>query len=118
MSYTLRVLPTEEWPAIEPRFAERGVSLPDERLARIVVAEDAQHRIVGFCVAQLQPHLEPIWIAPEARGKLHWPRLIMLAKEQLGPGPFYAFAPNAHIARMASLAGLTRTAWTVFRGER
>ena len=116
MSYTLRVLPVEEWPAIEPRFAEHGVSLPHEQMARIVVAED-DGRIVAFCVAQLQPHLEPIWIAPEARGKVHWPRLIDLAKAQLGSGTFYAFAPNAHIARMAHLAGLTREPWTVFRGE-
>lgn len=115
-AYPIRTLPVEEWPKLEAQFAERHVALPDPRLARIVVAEDGS-QIVAFLVVQMVPHLEPIWIDRRYRGKLHWPRLVTAAKKHLdAKSSYFAFAPNAHIARMIDAAGLTRLPWTIFSG--
>lgn len=113
-----RLLPPDEWAALAPIFRELGGRLPPEG-SSIAVAEDGS-QIVAFLVLQFVPHAEPLWIAPDYRGKASWRRLLGLAETQMqsnGGGAYYVFAPTPRIAQIARVAGLTALPWTVFQKE-
>jgi L-amino acid N-acyltransferase YncA len=43
------------------------MSLPKE-FSRILIAEDADGKILGFSVIQMMPHVGPMYVAPSERG--------------------------------------------------
>jgi hypothetical protein len=69
-SVTLRQLPPEEWPrllAFEP-FTSTGLPSPDHW--RVIVAERAGVIVAFNCLFEAI-HMEPLWVAPEYRGRPH-----------------------------------------------
>lgn len=95
----------------------REAALPDPVIARAIVAEDESGKIVGFLVTQLCVHFEPLWIE---QGKASVMRLIsegerMLAEGWLGPRvPYFAFAPDQRISRLAKLCGMVKLPWEIW----
>jgi ribosomal protein S18 acetylase RimI-like enzyme len=118
MPYSVRDLPVDEWAKVQPHFVEQGVALPSREHAKILVEEDGD-RIVAFLVVQFVPHLEPVWVDPEYRGRTHFGRLVQEAITYLAGGAYYAFVPNDRedVADMARLSGLTKKDWTIFEGQ-
>ena len=110
-----RVLPSEEWPRLQGVLEAEGGRLPDPATAQIVVHE-AQGEIIGFLVVQLVPHLEPIWVHPDYRGKGLVSSLVNAGRSLLGSGEFFAFSPNRAMGALATKEGLTPLPWTVYRG--
>lgn len=98
-----RLLPPGEWASLEPFFKERSIGLPSPNLAQIAVAEDGG-QIVGFLVRQLVPHVEPLSIAPEYRGKVSWKRLANM----LDMNQTFVFADSPERERMCELAGFQK----------
>lgn len=103
-------------PIVEREFGKR---LP-EGMAMAAVAERAGpdgKAIRGFLVATFALHLEPMWIAPEERGRVWWPRLVEMLEAQMEPGTgFYVFAnpePSSN-AGMCAAVGMKPTGQQVF----
>lgn len=106
MPYKYRKLPSDEWHKVEHIFRDElgdGVpqSLPHPSLAEIEVAEDEDGTVVGVLVKQLVAHLEPLWIAPEHRGKVSWTKMV----KDLNPRNVYMFAHDGKSARRAEVFG-------------
>lgn len=112
----IRVLEGHEFPKLESLFADNGVALPNPDFSEIIVAED-QNEIVGFLVAQLVLHTEPVWIKPEHRGKGLWRDLHLMAQKSIGDQEYFAFAPDDRISHMAESVGLKKMPWSVFKRE-
>lgn len=107
MAYTYRKVDWTEWHRVAQTFTQftddtiPDPKLPHPALAEIVVAEDEDGNIVGFLVAQLVKHLEPLWIAPDHRGKVSWTKLVNM----LDPHGCYMFAHDGKSARRAEVFG-------------
>jgi hypothetical protein len=110
-----RILPEAEWPAIADILVEYGGRLPAPG-STVFVAQD-DHTIVGFLVLQYVPHVEPIWIHPDYRGRAHWLRLLHMAEAQLSGGTYFAFTPHKHIEEMAEVAGMSKQPWSIYAKE-
>ena len=67
------MLTDEEWASemdrIDQIFAARGWMQLAKATTRIRIAEDEEGKIAGLFVLQLMPHLEPLFVAPAARGQ-------------------------------------------------
>ena len=97
-------------------FAEHGTTLPDPEMARIIVAWD-DLTVAGFVVIQMQPHIEPLYVAPAYRHQGLAGELAAAAVSIFAPGvPYYAFSPREGIAQLAINAGLEQLPWHVYRG--
>jgi GNAT superfamily N-acetyltransferase len=57
----------EEWDRLEAILASNSWMALSREASMVLVAEYADS-IVGFCVLQVIPHLEPLYVAPEFRG--------------------------------------------------
>lgn len=113
--YTTRLLPPADWAAIAPIYlAHGGDRLPDPSAAAIAVTE-CDGQIVGFLVAQLVPHFEPLWIHPDHRGRVSWRRLVRLLEGLLPGQTYYTFTTSPAQARMATISGLMRRPWAIFQ---
>jgi hypothetical protein len=69
----LRELPPDEWYLL--RFAPgplKGHPLPKSDEARILVAETPDKQIIGYWVAYLAVHMDPLWIEAEYRNRAHF----------------------------------------------
>lgn len=118
MRYPVRTLPSAEWGQLRDEFQAHHVPLPNPATSQIVVAEDGD-RVVAFLVVQQVTHLEPLWIDAAYRGRVYWPALVQAAQAHCDTDrPCFAFAPDAHVAAMASCVGFTRVPWTVYQGGR
>jgi len=54
--------------AISRVIDARGWMRLNRRTSRILIAEDADQKLLGFMVLQLVPHTEPLWVLPSMRG--------------------------------------------------
>jgi len=109
-----RILPAAEWDRlralIEPQF------LPGPEVATAVIAED-DGEIEGVLFLQLQLHLEPLYIR---NPRVSFLRLTAKIEEALAERKglvYFAFTDDSKVERMAELAGMTRTSYTVWRKE-
>lgn len=114
---TYRILPHEEFERLKELMCDEGYkdNVPDPRFCRVVVAE-REATIVAFLVCQMAVHMEPLWILPEERGKVNWPRMLHMHEENL-ISPFYVFAPNERISAMCAAVGMKNKNWEVFMKE-
>lgn len=103
---------------------ERYHELPIEAnpaMSIVAVAEDEQtHEIKGYWVAQLQVHVEPIWLSPELRGEgrtgLKMFAAILAGLNTFGIKNFYSFADTAEIAGYLERLGLKLTPFVTYFG--
>jgi len=70
---TYRLLKPEEWERLKG-LADNDDWIPHPGASAVMVAE-ADGQIIGFLVAQLAIHVEPLWITPGARGGATMARL-------------------------------------------
>lgn len=66
--YTVRELANHEYPLLAkvPPFDQFGI--PDPETTRVVVAQDLQGQVIGFCFLHACLHVEPFGIVPEHEG--------------------------------------------------
>ena len=103
-----RLLTPEEFELLRPRFEEFGFEPPTPEGA-VVSAALRDEELVGFLVLQLAYHLEPLWIAPEERGRVSWLRLAEPINELCARAPgmeYYTLAPSAQVARICEHGGM------------
>lgn len=112
---TYRALDVSEWQLLEPTFAKNNSQLPNPRFAMIIGAfNDAGELTENFIVCQMQFHSEPLVVENPAtiRG------LVKAMEEELlksvGPTHYYAFAPDANIAGIATALGLQKLELEIF----
>jgi len=114
---TYRILPPEEWFKIAPIFEAEHVPLPTIGLATIAAAE-IDSEVAGFCVLQVQPHMEPLWINPRHRANVNYRRMVESLEVLLPEGvKVYAFAGDHRVAAMAELDGFAACRWYVLAKE-
>lgn len=66
-----RIVDGEEMAKLRPLFDALGWALPDQDMAKVVVAEAGtgdKAVICGFTVVQFILHAEPMWVHPSMRG--------------------------------------------------
>ena len=79
---TYRKLEKHEFDRVKGIFEIEEWVLPSRDLATIFVAEDEQGRIMGMLVMEFKLHAEPLWIRPDAIGKVSFNGLATeMAKE-------------------------------------
>lgn len=113
---TVRRLPPEEWQRLlkVPPF-DAGVPLTiSPGVDKVIVLEDPSGKIVGYWMAFLAVHLEPMWIDPEHRGRVSVNRKIWREARAavLEFGTNIAFAlinADSPAARYAERLGFRRT---------
>jgi len=106
---------------LEPeRFHELPVEV-NPALSIVAVKEDPEtHEIKAFWVAQLQVHVEPVWLAPDERdGGFTALRLfaaLLAGFNSLGVKEFYAFADQPEIANYLERLGMSLTPYVTYKG--
>jgi len=109
-----RFLAPEEFELTRPSMEENGGEVPDPSQSAIAAAFDGD-RLVGYAVLQLIPHLEPVYIAPEARGKVDWRRFqTMLEGLFEASGMYLTTTDNPRVAKMCERAGMEELPYRVF----
>lgn len=111
---TYRLLPEDEWPKLQEFIGEQ-FPIPSPAVASCAVAEQ-DGQIVGCLFLQLALHLEPLILSsPEASFK----RLAEFFNSGLhGSGTeYFAFAPNAKIARMCEINGMEPMPYMTYRKQ-
>ncbi len=109
------IVPVEQWHHLEPIFESQGAPLPDVNMATAAIAVDPETEgIVGMLMLQVVYHSEPLWIAPEYRGRVDFRRLLELI-DKLNPETYYVFSRNETTQGMAKLAGLEQLDYVVYR---
>lgn len=112
MDYFL--LPNEERSKLAPVFEKQGVAIPPMSVIAIATNDSG---IGGFLCLQPAMHAEPLWIDRQYRGKIDFRRLLKTVTQTMPARvPYYVFAPDAKIARMAEIAKLTDMKYSVWRG--
>jgi hypothetical protein len=102
---TYRILPPEEWFKIAPIFEAEHVPLPTIGLATIAAAEIGD-QVVGFCVLQVQPHMEPLWIDEKHRAHVNYRRFQEMLEPKIPAGmQVFAFTGDHRTAALAEMAG-------------
>lgn len=101
------------------RFHELPIEADPASCVVVVAEEPDTHKIMGYWVAQLVVHTEPVWLDPEIRSsgvgiKMYAALLAGLAK--FGIKDFYAFSDREEIADYLQRLGLTLTPFITFRG--
>ena len=112
-----RILPKNEWGKLEKIFQENNTPLPHET-SQIAVAEH-EGEIVGFLVLQFVPHVEPLWIREDMRGKVSWKKMLsdIVGLFNGNKGSLFAFSPNEKIGNMVKHAGMERMPWGIWKME-
>lgn len=96
---------------------EFGKRLP-EGIAMASVAE-RDGVVVAFVVLQLAAHLEPMYTAPQERGRVWWPTLVKLLEAEMVPGTgYYVHAsPDGSNIGMCEAVGMKSTGRVVYQKE-
>lgn len=102
----------EEWAQIEYLFEQWGEQTPDPKRAFVAISLDPDDRVVALQVMQFVLHAEPLWVAPEWRGKFNVLGLLATLERHLVkllPSGFtyHVMATRRNIERLASLAGMS-----------
>lgn len=95
-----RELPPDEWSKVAPIFHFYGALLPATELAHIFVAEDDEGKIVGFLTLQLVPHMEPMWVEEQERGRVSLLKLAKMAEGHLGAGTYFVSSSDERIQKL------------------
>ena len=110
-----RILPPEEWPRLKDLIGDLG-TIPPPETAVVAVAENDEGQLSGCLFLQLALHMEPLVIAPDARGQVNFLRLTRLLESsitgQLSNGNlvgYYVHATQGTTASMAELNGMKLT---------
>jgi hypothetical protein len=112
-----RFLVPEEFELLRPVFEEAGGRLPAPAQAAIYAAI-RNNLIVGFHTVQLVPHAEPIWIAPEERGRVSWRRLQEGVESLFDTGgTYFAFSDNPRMEKLCYKAGMHKVPLQVWAKE-
>jgi hypothetical protein len=112
MDYIL--LPRGDWSKILPAFEQQKIPMPE---MAVVAAAMNGSEVGGFLCLQPAMHAEPLWIDRPYRGKVDFRRLLKTAVSPMPAScPYYVFAPNRKIERMAEIANLTDMKYSVWRG--
>lgn len=120
------MLPKDQWEKLIPIFEEQGWFFPHPGLAEASVVHDENGNIVAFLCLQLVAHAEPMWVAPEWRGKVDFIEMVKVlggwVQKSMGENPlvgkgFLILATNPAIEKVARMAGLTEVPGKVFKGE-
>lgn len=101
-----------EWAQIEFLFEQWGEPAPDPQRAFVAIALDAGGRVVALQVMQFVLHAEPLWVAPEWRGKFNVLRLLKALEHHLQSilpfgFTYHIMATRRNIERLATLAGMS-----------
>lgn len=113
---TYRLLPFDEWDKVEPEFVRQGVTMPNQNLSAIYVAEDEDGN-TSFVTLQLQAHAEPLFIHPAHRGTDVHRKLAKMIDESF-PANYYAFVPSPEVGMLAASVGMKPLPWKVYVRER
>ncbi len=110
---TYRLLPAEEWDKLKAFCGAGPIPLPE--VAACAVAERAGE-IVGALFLQLVLHMEPLVIQDL---HVNFVDMVLQLEKRVGEGgAYYAFAPNAHVGRMAEIVGMKEApGWRVYVKE-
>jgi len=115
---TYRLLKAEEWEKLKG-LAENDGWIPNPQVSAIVIAEDDDDKIVGFLVAQLAVHVEPLWVAPSSRGGVTMARLWHEMQGHLreqGVKAFFSHASNEEIGSYLERLGLQKISFIPYMG--
>lgn len=83
----------------------------------VIAAAADGSQVGGFLCLQVAMHAEPLWIDRPYRGKVDFRRLLKTVTQTMPmEAPYYIFAPNPNIERMAEIANLTNMKYSVWRG--
>lgn len=108
-----------EWSRIDEILATRGWSSLNRQTSRIRVAEEeTSGKLLGFLVLQLFPHVEPLFVAPSARGSGIAERLADDMVKFLGEVQVRGFeltADSPHAVKLAKDRGLMKVDAPVYR---
>ncbi len=100
----------QEWAQIGLLFQQWGEETPDPRRAFVAIAVDAGGRLIALQVMQFVLHAEPLWVAPEWRGKFNVLRLVRRLEEHLRSilpeFSYYIMATRRNVEKLATLAGM------------
>lgn len=117
---TYRLLRENEFELLGPAYANYGLPLPNPETALVAGAFDDSGKLVGFWVAQMQIHMEPLWLD---NPHVNFVRLA----ETLDSGlrnvitddesslSVFTFAPSEKHLAMGEHAGFTNTGWAVMQ---
>lgn len=114
-----RPLRPDELADVYAVFERRGIAPPDPSVS-VVIGAVGDDRVLGFIVAQLVPHLEPIHINEGERGRVNWRELVEAAENSLRAslqGAYYAFSESDGISALCKRSGMTEMPYKVFRKE-
>lgn len=119
MEYKYRFLSAEEYPILDALFEVQGFGpVPDPKLSAIAVAQDDAGIIKGVLVMQLVPHVEPLWIAEECRGRVSTQKLIHMiengAKDMGCKVLVTTESKNPTSNRFSELNGMSKVSGAVF----
>lgn len=78
----MRQLPQSEWELLTPIFEQEGWTVPSPVNSAVYIEED-EHGVSGVAVISLVPHIEPIWVRPDRRGKGVFTRLLTFMTQAL-----------------------------------
>lgn len=101
-----------EWAQIGYLFDQWGEQTPDPQRAFVAIALDPDDRIVALQVMQFVLHAEPLWVAPEWRGKFNVLGLLAALEHHLitilpSGFTYHVMATRRNIERLATLAGMS-----------
>jgi GNAT superfamily N-acetyltransferase len=114
---TVRILDPSEHGRLKdyPYFDEDGVPSPD--VARIVVAENEEGKIVAFWSAIAITHLEPLWVDPAYRGtgifRRMWQRMKQFLDDYRVPMTF-SMIEDPQLGRIAEAHGFLKRDTTIY----
>ena len=110
---TYRILPPEEWDKLRAIYPATE-ALPHPVVASAVVAEQGGE-LVGVLFLQMAIHMEPLILTtPQASFK----HMATMLKEALPENlPFYVFAPDEKIERMADIMKMRSLGYKVYVGQ-
>lgn len=116
---TYRLLKEDEWEKLKG-LAENDEWIPHPSTSAVIIAEDNDDKIVGFLVAQLAVHVEPVWVTPADRGTstmfMMWRNMQEHLKDQ-GVKNYFCHASSAQIGSYLERLGLKRLDYLSYLGE-
>ena len=117
---TYRFLEEEEWEKLQGVVFGNDKWIPHPKTSSVFVAEDADKKIVGFLVAQLMIHVEPMWVEDAKRGGpiafTLWQGMIDFLKSS-GVKAFQTMASDEKIGNYLERLGLKKLPYIPYGGE-
>ncbi len=112
-----RYLQPEEFARVTHVFEGYKVRPPSPS-SSVIFAAVAGDEVVGFFTFQMMPHGEPIYVAPEWRGRVDWRRLVAGVDSLMPEGAFYVvLATSPQVEHMARESGLREVEGKLFIKE-